>query len=197
MVIKKTKILIYFKLFFAGGTEHSILKLIKKLYNNFDIIVAYDEDSTENVLSEIRNYANVIDLNKIEKIEVDKCIICSHSKLGSFDKLSKKIIANHYYYWCHLVLFDMFPKLEFEKSLINNIEKFICVSETVKENIIEKYPYLKSKCIIIENYLDVEEIKNKSEELLEDILVDKTKLNIISVSRIVKDKRFWKNENYM
>ena len=28
-------------------------------------------------------------------------------------------------------------------------------------------------------------------------LVDKTKLNIISVSRIAKDKRFWKNENYM
>ena len=29
--MSKKKILFYYKLFFAGGTEHSILKLIKKL----------------------------------------------------------------------------------------------------------------------------------------------------------------------
>ena len=45
------RILFYYKLFFSGGTEHSILKLIKKLYQNFDIIVAYDEEeSTDDVL---------------------------------------------------------------------------------------------------------------------------------------------------
>ena len=38
----KKKILFYYKLFFAGGTEHSLLKLIKKIYEKFDIIVDVD-----------------------------------------------------------------------------------------------------------------------------------------------------------
>ena len=44
--MSKKKILFYYKLFFAGGTEHSILKLIKKLYKDFDIYVAYDEEGS-------------------------------------------------------------------------------------------------------------------------------------------------------
>ena len=89
--MKKNKILFYYKLFFAGGTEHSILKLIKKLYLYYDIVVAYDEESTENVLIEIKKYAKVIDLNEINNIKVDNCIICSHSRLGSFNKISEKV----------------------------------------------------------------------------------------------------------
>lgn len=186
--MEKNKILFYYKLFFAGGTEHSILKLIKKLYLNYDIIIAYDEESTENVLTEIRKYAKVINLNEINNIEVNDCIICSHSRLGSFKDISRKIIAENYYYWCHLLMFEMFPNLEFEKSLIDNVKNFICVSETVKNNIIAKYPYLEEKCIIIENYLDYEEIHKKSNEYV-DFNVDEKSLNIISVSRIAKDKR--------
>ena len=86
----KKKILFYYKLFFAGGTEHSILKLIKKLYKNFEIIVAYDEEeSTDEVLKEIAKYAQVVNLNKIESITIDKCIICSHPRQESFAKFCK------------------------------------------------------------------------------------------------------------
>lgn len=82
---KKKRILYYYKLFFAGGTEHSILKHIKKLYQDYEIFVAYDEEeSTDIVLKEIAKYAQVIDLNQIDSIVVDVCIWCSHSRQGTF-----------------------------------------------------------------------------------------------------------------
>ena len=107
--MSRKKVLFYYKLFFAGGTEHSILKLIKKLYKNFEIYVAYDEeDSVDIVLKEIRKYAEVIDLNKISYIKVDTCIWCSYSSIGSFEEFSKKVLANHYMFWCHILLFETY-----------------------------------------------------------------------------------------
>ena len=127
--MEKKKILFYYKLFFAGGTEHSILKLIRKIYLDFDIFVAYDEEeSTDDVLKEIKQYAKIVNLNDIEFISVDTCIWCSHSRQGCFEGFSKKVIANHYFYWCHLILFETFPNLEFYEDFMENIEKFICVS---------------------------------------------------------------------
>lgn len=185
----KKRILFYYKLFFTGGTEHSILKLIKKLYTKFDIIVAYDEnDTTNEVLKEIQNYANTINLNSIDSINVDICIWCSHSKQPCFKEFTKKVKANHYYYWCHILLFATFPHLEFHEDIMENIEKFICVSETVKKDIIYKYPKLEDKCEVMENYLDDTEIIEKSKEII-PFQVDNTRLNIITVSRIAKDKR--------
>ena len=48
--MSKKKILFYYKLFFAGGTEHSILKLVRKLYKDFDIYVAYDEEESVDIV---------------------------------------------------------------------------------------------------------------------------------------------------
>lgn len=186
----KKNILFYYKMFFAGGTEHSILKLIEQIYKNYDIIVAYDEEeSTQDVLKEIAQYAKVINLNDINTVEVDTCIWCSHSRQGCFTDFAQKVKAKHYYFWCHLLMFETFQNLEFYEDFMENIEKFICVSEVVKKDIITKYPKLEEKCEVIENYLDVNKIIEKSQEQL-DLEVDKQKLNIISVSRIAKDKGF-------
>lgn len=186
----KKKILFYYKLFFAGGTEHSLLKLIKKLHENFNIIVAYDEEeSTEDVLKEIVKYAEVINLNQIDSIAVDKCIICSHPRQKCFAKFGKKVIANHYYYWGHILLFETYPELEFHQDLMKKIEKYICVSESVKRDIVLKYPELEKKCEVVDNYLDVNEIIEKSNMPIQ-LKVDKQKLNLVTVARIAKDKGF-------
>lgn len=184
------RILFYYKLFFSGGTEHSILKLIKKLYQDFDIIVAYDEEeSTDDVLKEIAKYAEVVNLNKIDFITVDKCIICYHPRQEAFAKFGKKVRAEHYYFWGHILLFETYPDLTFPEDLIEKIEKYICVSESVKRDIILKYPTLENKCEVIDNYLDVKEIIEKSNESIQ-FKIDKKKLNIVTVARIAKDKGF-------
>ena len=195
--MSKKKILFYYKLFFAGGTEHSILKLIKKLYKDFDIYVAYDEEgSVDIVLKEISQYSKIIDLNEIDKISVDTCIWCSYSSIGSFGEFSKKVMAKHYMFWCHILLFETYPNIEFTQEFRDNIEKFICVSNIVKNDIIKKYPDIENKCEIIENYLDYEEILEKSKESIE-ININHQKLNFITVSRLHLSKRFWANENIM
>ena len=186
----KKKILFYYKLFFAGGTEHSLLKLIKKLHENFNIIVAYDEEeSTDDVLKEIVKYAEVVNLNRVDSITVDKCIICSHPRQECFAKFGKKVIANHYYYWGHILLFETYPELSFHEDLMEKIEKYICVSESVKRDIVLRYPKLENKCEVIENYLDVNEIIEKS-NLSVQFKTDKQKLNLVTVARIAKDKGF-------
>ena len=73
-------------------------------------------------------------------------------------------------------------------SDFENIEKIICVSDVVKNDIISKYPNLKSKCEVIENYLDVQEILQSSMKQV-DFKVDSERLNIISISRVSKEKR--------
>ena len=186
----KKKILFYYKLFFSGGTEHSILKLVKKIHQNFDITVAYDEEeSTDDVLKEIEKYAKVINLNKIDSITVDKCIICSHSRLEPFAKFGKKVKANHYYYWGHILSFETFPDLKFHKDMMEIIEKYICVSESVKRDIVLKYPELEEKCEVVDNYLDIKEIIEKSYEPVQ-FEIDKQRLNLVTVARIAKDKGF-------
>ncbi len=186
----KKRILFYYRLFFSGGTEHSILKLIRKISSDFEIIVAYDEEeSTDEVLKEIAQYAQVINLNKIDTITVDTCIWCSYSKQVYFDKFALKVKATHYYYWGHILLFETYPNLEFYEDFRDNIEKFICVSETVKNDIVSKYPALEEKCIVLDNYLDVKEILKKSNEPVE-LKVNPERLNIVSVSRIAKAKGF-------
>lgn len=186
----KKKILFYYKLFFAGGTEHSLLKLIKKLHENFDIIVAYDEDeSTDDVLKEIVKYAEVVNLNKVDYVTADKCIICSHPRQECFAKFGKKVKATHYYYWGHILLFETYPHLDFHEDLMEKIEKYICVSESVKRDIVLKYPELEDKCEVVDNYLDVEEIIEKSNVPVQ-FEIDKQRLNIVTVARIAKDKGF-------
>ena len=177
----KKKILFYYKLFFAGGTEHSILKLIRRIYKDFDIKVAYDEEeSTNDVLDEIAQYAEIINLNKVDSVTIDKCIICSHPRQENFATFSKKVKASHYYYWGHILLFETYPDIEFPEDIMENVEKFICVSEGVKRDIISRYPKLETKCEVIENYLDVKEIVELSntEPPLE---IDNQRLNIISL----------------
>jgi len=193
----KKKVLFYYRFFFSGGTEHSILKLIKKISSHFDVVVAYDEEeSTNEVLGEIAQYAQVINLNEIDTITVDTCIWCSYSKQVNFNELSQKVKATHYYYWGHILLFETYPNLEFNEDFRENIEKFICVSETVKNDIISKYPMLEKKCFVLDNYLDMNEILKKSNETIE-LKVNSERLNIVSVSRIAKAKRIWKNERIM
>jgi len=188
--MEQKTILFYYELFFAGGTEHSILKMIKQLYKKYKVIVAYDNPNTqEMVLKEIRKYAEVINLNNIQHVNIDICICCSQRKQIQFNEFSNKVIAKKYFGWKHMLFFETYKDAEYEKSYRDNLSKFICVSEAVKSDLIKKYPELESKCIVIYNYIDVEEVIEKSAENC-DLQVDESKLNFISVSRLAFDKGF-------
>lgn len=186
----KKKLLFYYELFFAGGTEHSILKIVRKLYQDYEIYIAYDNENTTNiVLDMIKEYAKIINLNTISSIHVDICICCSQKRQIRFSEFSKKVFAKKYLYWAHILLFETYPELEYSQDFMDNIELFICVSEPVKKDIISRYPQLEKKCIIINNYVDKFEIIKRSQEFV-NIKIDENSLNIITLSRLSKEKRF-------
>ena len=174
------KILFYYKLFFAGGIESSILKMVKKLDKKYEMYVAYDDENSQNVvLDRISEHAKIVNLNKINSIKVDTCIWCSHPKQWTFKQFSEKVQADKYYCWGHILLFDTYPDVEFDSDFINKMSKFICVSNSVQNYLLNKYPQLKNRSMVLTNYMDMEEIIKKSKEPI-DLIVDKNKLNIIT-----------------
>ena len=195
--MNKKSILFYYELFFAGGTEHSILKFSKKLCEKYKVIVAYENSDTQGiVLNEIKKYAQIINLNSINSINVDICICCSQQKQVKFSEFSKKVIAKKYFGWKHILTFETFPQREYYEDYRENISKFICVSEAVKADLVKKYPQLENKCVVIHNYINVDEVIAKSKENC-DLTVGKNILNLISVSRLALDKRISQNQNVM
>ena len=183
-------ILFYYKLFFAGGIESSILKLVRKLYRDYNIFVAYDDENSHNtVLDRISEYAEIINLNKTDSIKVDTCIWCSHPKQWTFKEFTNKVQADKFYCWGHILLFDTYPDLSFDDEFIKNMDKFINVSKTVEDDLLNKYPELENKSMVLENYMDIDEIIKKSNDKIQ-IKVQKNKINIITTARIAHDKGY-------
>lgn len=184
------KIVFYYKLFFAGGIESSILKLARKLRGEYEIYVAYDDENSQStVLNRISKYATIVNLNSIDSLTVDTCIWCSHPKQLTFKEISNKIQADKFFCWGHILLFDTYPNYEFDREFIEHMDKFINVSQTVEDDLLSKYPFLKEKSIVLENYMDKTEIIKKSNENI-DLVVDENKLNIITTARIAHDKGY-------
>lgn len=75
---------------------------------------------------------------------------------------------------------------------INNNEyklfdKIICVSEFVKKQFLKYNNNCKNKCFVIENFIEVEDIKQKSKEKC-DIYFNQEMFNIISIGRLDDNK---------
>ena len=184
------KIIFYYKLFFAGGIESSILKLARKLYEKYEIYVAYDDENSQStVLDRISEYATIINLNEISTLKVDTCIWCSHPRQLTFKEFTSKVKADKFLCWGHILLFDTYPNYQFDDDFIKNIDKFVNVSQTVEDDLLSKYPFLKDRSIVLENYMDTAEIIRKSNEEI-GFNVDENRLNIITTARIAHDKGY-------
>ncbi len=71
----------------------------------------------------------------------------------------------------------------FDSREIKKYKKIIFVSNENKDGFIEKYKDLKSKCIVINNFINTEEIKEQAEEKI-DVKKDKTKKLFLYVGRL-------------
>lgn len=129
--------------FFNGELSRSILFSFIKNLGTYDFVLAYAQDNTWHSLSK-----GCIDLIVKRTISNNKaCIIhCDYSNFGGFHVNQEKML-----------------------SKLNNI---ICVSESCSKSFISKFPSLKSKVIVCENFIDVEYIKSLS-------LTKETHLNMI------------------
>lgn len=76
--------------------------------------------------------------------------------------------------------------LKEQKKMYKEIDKIVCVSNDTKKNFLSLHPYYKEKVSVIYNYIDKNEIINKSIE--EKIAKNEDLIKIISVGRLSKEK---------
>lgn len=71
-------------------------------------------------------------------------------------------------------------------ELVNKFNKIVFVSESCKNDFVKQFPELKNKCDFLYNFVNCDEILNKSK--MEKIDFDTSVKNIISVSRLSEEK---------
>lgn len=97
--------------------------------------------------------------------------------------------------WIHIEMLDDkaftlgFKSKKEALKYYNLFDRNVCVSNTVKEKFCA-FGVDKDKTLVLYNTNEDEEIKEKSEEIIEDIVFDKNTVNLVSVGKLVPSKGY-------
>ena len=185
------------KLFFAsynldiGGIEKSLLNMLKKLdYNKYDVTLLLQKKAgvfLKDVPKEV----------KVEEYKISKSKIVILRKIINRLKIIIYIIRNYkkYDFSCAYATYDIpstiiarylskntcmfvhsdYTKIYgdkdfygfFEERKIKNFKHLVFISDSSKDNFVDKYKELVNKITVINNQVDLEEILTKSKEKIE------------------------------
>ena len=181
------KIMFFRPLYSLGGTEIAMLNLVTKL-KGYKIYIGYsDETSDQHLLDRFTKYAEVVNLNEIESIDVDTFITCSaHYNLV---EAVKKVHAEKTILWIHHLV-NVETTVLAQKEETDKLDSVITVSNTTAKTLKEVFPNLKNKIKAIYNIIDEDEIKNSADKPLKKKLKLSNELNLVTVSRVCKEKGF-------
>ena len=181
------KIMFFRPLYSLGGTEIAMLNLVTKL-KEYKIYIGYsDETSDQHLLDRFTKYAEVVNLNEIESINVDTFITCSaHYNLV---EAVKKVHAEKTILWIHHLV-NVETTVLARKEETDKLDSVITVSNTTAKTLKEVFPNLKNKIKAIYNIIDEDEIKNSADKPLKKKLKLSNELNLVTVSRVCKEKGF-------
>ena len=174
-------------LYSLGGTEIAMLNLVTKL-KGYKIYIGYsDETSDQHLLDRFTKFAEVVNLNEIESIDVDTFITCSaHYNLV---EAVKKVHAEKTILWIHHLV-NVETTVLAQKEETDKLDSVITVSNTTAKTLKEVFPNLKKKIKAIYNIIDEDEIKNSADKPLKKKLKLSNELNLVTVSRVCKEKGF-------
>ena len=181
------KIMFYRPLYSLGGTEIAMLNLVTKL-KGYKIYIGYsDETSDQHLLDRFTKFAEVVNLNEIESIDVDTFITCSaHYNLV---EAVKKVHAEKTILWIHHLV-NVETTVLAQKEETDKLDSIITVSNTTAKTLKDVFPNLKKKIKAIYNIIDEDEIKNSADKPLKKQLKLSNELNLVTVSRVCKEKGF-------
>ena len=164
-----------------------MLNLVTKL-KGYKIYIGYsDETSDQHLLDRFTKYAEVVNLNEIESIDVDTFITCSaHYNLV---EAVKKVHAEKTILWIHHLV-NVETTVLAQKEETDKLDSVITVSNTTAKTLKEVFPNLKKKIKAIYNIIDEDEIKNSADKPLKKKLKLSNELNLVTVSRVCKEKGF-------
>lgn len=179
------KILIFKPLIDVGGTEISILNLVKFL-NDYDIYIGYsDENSEARLLDEFSKYTTIINLSEPTDIKFDILILAT-SEYHSMPEY-RNIMYDKKYLWFHRfnnLNSSVFTNLE----ELHTLDGIISVSNATSDKLISIFPFLKEKITTIYNIIDSSRVIEDSKIPIELNLANQ--LNLVTTARISIDKGF-------
>ena len=210
----KKKMIIYMSKLSVGGMEKALLNLVKysNITNNYDVTIYALYSLEEKYLNELLEKVNVKLLWK-RKWNIIGKMICSIKICFTILKLL--ICKNNYdvaicYPYQHPILSKLtrltcknniifiHSNLEMKygnralqhvkKMKLSKFKKVVCVSNNAKESFMKLCPNYQGKCIVINNYINGDEIINKSSEKVSDNYKDDNPL-FISIARHVEETK--------
>lgn len=209
------KILFFIPNLMHGGAEKVLVNLVNNLdKDKYDITLQtiFDEGVNKKYLSEDIHYKYIFKnifrgTTTIFKLFSPK-FLYKHLIKNEYDIAisylegpTARIISGCPYKskkisWIHTTINDNY-KLELgfrskkeAKTYYKKFNKVICVSNTVKQNFIEESGINKSDVDVLYNTNETEQIVKKSKEVVTDIILEKSIVNICSVGKITGTKGY-------
>ena len=179
------KIVFYNETLMSGGIEKCIETLIEYLYLEHSIEIVYiDEKKLDpKIVSVLEKRAYVHKLNPTDTITADVCIWCR--LYMDYNTLKKQIVATKNFLWVHSKPREKENCILDNKEFLNDIDKIICVSDTVQKQLL-----VNTSSMVIHNFLPYN-IKELAEEKVDDdIFANSGKLKLLTVSRLSNGKGF-------
>ena len=176
----------------TGGIEKAQLNLLNNIdYKKYNVTVILEE-KTGDLLDKINNNVKVIELKVSDNNNVIiRKIINTYRKLifkifnyhnydfsccyttysYSSNKIAKIASQNNSFY-VHSDYSNVYKDEKdfrnfFDSRKVDEYKNIIFVSNESKESFIKYYPELKEKTLVLNNFIDIEEIKEKSKEKIE------------------------------
>lgn len=169
------KIVFFNRTLMSGGIEKCIELLSQYLCqdNELEIVISHTDKLDEHIVNILQQYAKVTLLEE-KNIQCDICIFCN---IYFDEKIMEQIKADKYFLWIHSKPREMPNCVLDNKKIVDKIDRFICVSQEVKNELqIEDDRVCVIHNFINQNIQELANEKNSFENISEDIL----KLAIVS-----------------
>lgn len=118
---------------------------------------------------------------KIEK-EYD-AVIGFIESWGAHYAVSNKVKATKRIIWIHPDIDKSYMIAEIDKKMYKKADAVVTVSNECRDNLVKHFPKHNNKIVCIENVLDIDKIRKSANENI-DLTLDKSKINVVTVSRI-------------
>ena len=184
----KKKIVFYYPDIYVGGVEMAILNLTKRIHKDYDIYLFYRSMANLEYGKEFSKYGIPRNIRLPQTdFECDTLIYCSlwseSEEFTSFIKAKRRIL------WCHAMIppaGNRFYHLPFMRKMDNIVLVSKAVGTTVPRGLYSDK--INNRIRIINNIINIEEIKEKSEQPCPLELKLARDLNISTTARISHEK---------
>ena len=190
---QKKKIVFYYLDMYVGGVEMAIINLAKIIYKDYNLYFFYHSVVSLDLAKELAKYGIPMNITSIPENFIFECDILVYCSLWlERDNHQSFIKAKQKFLWSHAMVPPLGGTKFYNLPFVRTLDRIISVSkaadQTIPKHIHPKR--LAQRYYVINNILNTEEIKQKSQEDTPELNLAKD-LNIVTVARISHEKG-WK-----